>query len=223
MDIMGNAGFEFVDAAMTQELLRKEKRTMSKAISGTVSDDVQDLLLDDLGAEVIIVGTAKTSDQSGAMSAYSKNMKSKQAILSLKAIDVYTGRVLGSKVHNAPAVHIDADTASKNAIMNALASKKMLGRMNEETGKFESGDFMNQITRQFLKSATGRMIMVTVAGLNFADMTKFREQIQGRVRGVAKVYPRGQIGTASKIEVEFAGKTHDLAQELNAKGEHIRF
>ncbi len=222
MDIMGNAGFEFVDAAMTQQLLKKDRRTMTQAIDGKVNESVQELLLDDLGAEVIIVGTAKTTDQSAVMRGYSQNMKSKQANIVLKAIDVYTGRILASKVNNAPAVHIDADTASKNAIMNALASKNMLGRKDEDE-KFISGDFMNQITRQFLKSATGRMIMMTVAGLNFNDMTKFRDALQGRVRGVSKVYPRGQVGTAAKIEVEFAGKTHDLAQELVAKSEKFGF
>lgn len=222
MDIMGNAGFEFVDSAMTAELLRKERARMGKALDGKIGEDVQELLLDDLGAEVIIVGTARTTDQTGALAGYSKNMKSKQANIMLKAIDVYTGRVLASKVHNAPGVHIDADTASKNAIVNCLSSKNMLGK-NDDEGKFVSGDFMNQITRQFLKSATGRMIMMTVSGLNFNDMTKFRDAIQGRVRGVAKVYPRGQIGTAAKIEVEFAGKTHDLAQELMAKADKFGF
>jgi hypothetical protein len=98
----------------------------------------------------------------------------------------------------------------------------MLGKKDEDE-KFVSGDFMNQITRQFLKSATGRMIMMTISGLNFNDMTKFRDAIQGRVRGVSKVYPRGQIGTAAKIEVEFAGKTHDLAQELMAKADKFGF
>lgn len=222
MDIMGNSGFEFVDAAMTQQLIKKERRTMGQAINGTINEDVQELLLDDLGAEVIIIGTAKTTDQTAAISGYSRNMKSKQANIQLKAIDVYTGRILASKVHNAPAVHIDADTASKNAIMNCLGSKNMLGRKDEDD-KFVSGDFMNQITRQFLKSATGRMIMLTVSGLNYNDMTKFREAIQGRVRGVSKVYPRGQVGTAAKIEVEFAGKTHDLAQELSAKADKFGF
>ncbi len=222
MDIMGNAGFEFVDSAMTAELLRKERARMGKALDGKIGEDVQELLLDDLGAEVIIIGTARTTDQTGALAGYSKNMKSKQANIMLKAIDVYTGRVLASKVHNAPGVHIDADTASKNAIVNCLGSKNMLGK-NDEEGKFVSGDFMNQITRQFLKSATGRMIMMTVSGLNFNDMTKFRDAIQGRVRGVNKVYPRGQIGTAAKIEVEFAGKTHDLAQELMAKADKFGF
>ncbi|MCX7677626.1 MAG: flagellar assembly protein T N-terminal domain-containing protein [Spirochaetes bacterium] len=222
MDIMGNAGFEFVDSNMTAELIKKERARMGKAIEGKIGEDVQELLLDDLGAEVVIIGTAKTSDQTAVISGIAKNMKSKQANIMLKAIDVYTGRVLASKVHNAAGAHIDAETASKNAIVNCLSSRQMLGK-NDDEGKFVSGDFMNQITRQFLKSATNRLIMMTVSGLNFNDMTKFRDALQGRVRGVSKVYPRGQVGAAAKIEVEFAGKTHDLAQELVAKADKFGF
>lgn len=223
MNIMGNTGFEFVDAATTQMLLRKEKNKMQKAIAGRVSGNVQDLLLDDVGAEVIIVGTAKTSDQSKALAKYSKNMKSKAAIVNLKAIDVYTGRILATVSSNAPGAHIDNDTASKQAIQRCLARKEVLGKIDDMSGKFESGNFINQITRKFLKAATRRMIMMTISGLNYKDLTKFRNQIKNRVRGINKVYSRGSAGKAAKIEVEFAGKTTDLADELNAKAENLGF
>ncbi len=223
MEIMDKAGFEFVDAKMTLELLKREKRKMKKAIDGKVGDDVQQLLLDGAGAEVIIIGTAKTMDQSGVMRKFgSADMKSKQAILNLKAIDVYTGRVLASTSANAPGIHIEPETASKMAIQNCL--RKILGGPDDdEGGKFKSGPFMNQITKKFLQSATGRMIMMNIAGLNFTDLTKFRNEVQNRIRGVKKIYTRGQSGKYSKIEVEFAGKTQDLAQELNSKAEKLGF
>ncbi len=222
MEIMGNAGFEFVDAAMTQQLMRRERSKMQQAIAGRVSGNVQDLLLDDLGAEVIIIGTANTSDQSSTMRGYGiKNMKSKQAILNLKAVDVYTGRILASTSANSPGVHIDEATASKMAIQRCL--QRILGKDDEDTGKFKSGPFMNQITKKFLQAATQRMIMMTISGLDFDDLTKFRNQIQHRIRGVSKVYSRGQSGRAAKIEIEFAGKTNDLAEELNAKASNLGF
>lgn len=221
MDIMGNAGFEFVDPAVTQELMRKEKKKMSSALRGRVSGDVQEVLLDDIGAEVLITGTARTSDQSKALKKFSKTMKSKQAILNLKAVDVYTGRILASTSVNMPGVHIDDDTASKIAIQRAL--QKVLGKVDEEQGKFVSGRFMNQITKKFLLSATQRMIMITITGLNYKELTDFRNQLNHKVRGIKKVYSRGQAGKASKIEVEFAGKTTDLADELSAKSEKLGY
>jgi hypothetical protein len=220
MEIMGNAGFEFVDAAVTQELMRKEKAKMSQAMAGSVSGDVQDVLLDDIGAEVLITGTVRTSDQSKALKSYSENMKSKSAIVNLKAVDVYTGRILASTSANSPGIHIDDDTASKMAIQRCLQS--ILGK-NDESGNFVSGPFMNQITKKFLMSATQRMIMLNIAGLNYDELTKFRNQIEHRVRGIKKVYTRGQSGSYSKIEVEFAGKTTDLADELNAKANNLGF
>jgi hypothetical protein len=67
------------------------------------------------------------------------------------------------------------------------------------------------------------MIMLNIAGLNYAELTKFRDKIEHRVRGINKVYTRGQSGNYSKIEVEFAGKTTDLADELNAKANNLGY
>lgn len=221
MEIMGNAGFEFVDAAMTQQMIKKDRAKMMQAMAGQVKGPVGDLLMDDAGAEVLIIGETKTMDQTAALAGISSNMKSKSAIINVKAIDVYTGNILATTSANAPGIHIESETASKAAIQRCL--QKILGRTNEETGKFESGPFMNSITRKFLKSATERMIMMNITGLDFTDLTKFKNEVQNRVRGIKKVYPRGQAGRTAKIEVEFAGKTHDLAEELNAKSQALGF
>ena len=98
-------------------------------------------------------------------------MKSKQAIVNIKAIDVYTGNILASTSANAPGIHIDDATASKTAIQACL--RRIIGS-TDESGKFQSGPFMNQITKKFLEAATRRMIMITIAGLSYDDLTKFR-------------------------------------------------
>ncbi|HOR94921.1 MAG TPA: hypothetical protein PLZ38_13190, partial [Spirochaetota bacterium] len=109
----------------------------------------------------------------------------------------------------------------KKAIQSALV--KILGSINEETGKFKSGPFMNQITKKFLLAATHRMITLNIVGLDYNDLTKFRDILQNRIRGIQKVYVRGQAGKQSKIDVEFAGKTTDLADELVGKASSIGF
>ncbi|HOM88911.1 MAG TPA: DUF6175 family protein [Spirochaetota bacterium] len=221
MEIMQNAGFEFVDAATVQQLIKKDKAKMMQAMIGRVGGAVQELLLDDVGAECIIVGDVTTTDQSNVLQQYSANMKSKQAILNLKAIDVYTGSILASTSTNMPGAHINAEAASKKAIQSALV--KILGSTDEETGKFKSGPFMNQITKKFLLAATHRMITLNIVGLDYNDLTKFRDILQNRIRGIQKVYVRGQAGKQSKIDVEFAGKTTDLADELVGKASSIGF
>jgi len=217
MEIMGNSGFQFVDPSVTLSLIKKDKADMQKAMRGDVKNEVvQSLLLDDVGAEVIIFGEVKTADQSATIRKLSKDMKSKQAIVNLKAVDVYTGDVLAAVSHNAPAIHIDDATASKNAIQQCLGSNRVLGRMGDD-GVFEAGNFMNQITRKFLEAATRRPIQLRVGGLNNKEMIKFRDFLLQRVRGVKKVEVKGQQGKETKLEILFAGKTVDLTDELTNK------
>jgi len=216
MNIMGNSGFEFVDAATTQDLMKKERSKMQKAVKGTVSDDVQDLLLDDAGAEVIIYGTVVVTDQSKVMTQYSANMKSKQANINLKAVDVYTGSIIATAVGNAASVHIDDKTAGKDAIQKCLGQSKLLGK-NDENDKFQPGAFMNTIIKKFVKAANNREIKIIVAGLSSSELKDFRDQVSNRIRGVQKVVEKGRDGKAAKLEVYFAGKTNDFEEELTAK------
>lgn len=221
-EIMGNSGFQFVDAAMTQELMKKDKAKMQKAVSGSVSEDVQDLLLDDAGAEVIIVGTAETKEQGTQTlkNMGATEMKSRSAIIRIKAIDVYTGDILASTSKQAPGLHIEDETASKKAIEAAL--KQILGKTDEE-GKFVPGQFMDTIVKKFVKAANAREIKLLIAGLDANELRTFRDQVSNRVRGVSQVMEKGREGKAAKLEVLFAGKTPDFEQELTAKAPNMGF
>lgn len=221
-EIMGNTGFQFVDAAMTQELMKKEKSKMQKAVSGSVSEDVQDLLLSDAGAEVIIIGTAETKAQGSETlkNLGATEMKSRSAIIRIKAIDVYTGDILASTSKQAPGLHIEDETASKKAIEAAL--KQILGKQ-DENGKFQPGQFMDTIIKKFVKAANGREIKIIIAGLSAADLKNFKDQISNRVRGVKQVIEKGRDGKAARLEVIFAGKTNDFEDELSAKASNMGF
>ncbi|MCL1864234.1 MAG: DUF6175 family protein [Spirochaetes bacterium] len=220
-EIMGNSGFQFVDAAMTQQLMKSEKSKMQKAVSGSVSEDVQDLLLGDAGAEVIIIGTAETKAQDAALKNLgSAAMKSRSAIIRLKAIDVYSGNILASTSKNAPGLHIEDETASKKAIEAAL--KQILGK-TDENNKFQTAEFMNTIIKKFVQAANGREIKVLIAGLDGAELRTFKDQISNRVRGVKQVLEKGRDGKAARLEVIFAGKTHEFEEELSAKAKNMGF
>ena len=221
-EIMGNTGFQFVDAAMTQELMKSEKSKMQKAVSGTVSEDVQDLLLSDAGAEVIIVGTAETKAQGATAlkNLGSADMKSRSAIIRLKAIDVYSGSILASTSKDAAGLHIEDETASKRAIETAL--KQILGK-KDDNGKFQVAEFMDTIVKKFVKAANGREIKILVTGLDASELRTFKDQISNRVRGVKQIIERGRDGQAAKLEIIFAGKTHELEEELSAKAKNMGF
>jgi len=217
-EVMGNSGFQFVDAAMTQQLMRSERAKMQKAAAGAVSEDVQDLLLGDAGAEVIIIGTAETKAQTA--SALGPNMKSRSAIIRLKAVDVYSGNILASVSKDAPGLHIEENTASKRAIEAAL--KQILGKPDDD-GKFKPGVFMNTIISKFVKAANAREIKVLVAGLDAAELRTFKDQVSNRIRGVKQVIEKGRDGKAARLEVIFAGKTHEFEEELSAKSKNMGF
>jgi len=221
-EIMGNTGFQFVDAAMTQELMKKEKSKMQKAVSGSVSEDVQDLLLSDAGAEVIIVGTAETKAQGSQTlkNLGATEMKSRSAIIRIKAIDVYTGDILASTSKQAPGLHIEDETASKKAIEAAL--KQILGKQGDD-GKFQPAQFMDTIIKKFVKAANGREIKVFIAGLSASELKNFKDQVSNRVRGVKQVIEKGRDGKAAKLEVIFAGKTNDFEDELSAKAANMGY
>lgn len=218
---MGSAGFEFVDAQVVQDLMKRQYSQMSRAMTGQINQDVQDLLLNDNGAEVLIIGTAQTKDQSGVLEEYTKNMKSKSAIVRLKAIDLYTGRVLATTSKDAPGVHTQSDTASKRAIEAVL--KKILGGKDDRSGVSRPGPFMEEIIKQFVKSATHRPISVYITGLDYNGLKKFRDQISYRVRGVQQVNDKGRVGAAARLEVLFTGTTTEFTDELKAKSDKLGF
>ncbi|MBN1495813.1 MAG: hypothetical protein JXA07_03535 [Spirochaetes bacterium] len=218
---MGEAGFEFVDMQTVQDLMKRQYGRMSMALNGQVTEDVRELLLNDNGAEVLIIGTAQTKDQSEVLRAYTAQMKSKSAIVRLKAIDVYSGRILATTSKDAPGVHIQSDTASKRAIEAVL--KKILGGRDEATGKNIPGPFMEEIIRQFVKSATHRQISVYITGLDYNGLKKFRNEVEHRVRGVQQVLEKGRVGRAARIEVIFAGTTGEFIDELKAKADRLGF
>ena len=221
-EIMGNTGFQFVDAAMTQQLMKNEKTKMQKAVSGSVSEDVQDLLLGDAGAEVIIIGTAETKAQGSTtlQNLGSVELKSRSAIIRIKAIDVYSGNILASTSKQAPGAHIEDETASKKAIEATL--RQILGK-NDERGKFQPAEFMDTIIKKFVQAANAREIKVLIAGLDASELRTFRDQVSNRVRGVKQILEKGRDGQAAKLEVIFAGKTHEFEEELSAKASNMGF
>ncbi|MBP7734695.1 MAG: hypothetical protein KA369_01855 [Spirochaetes bacterium] len=218
---MGQAGFQFVDIQIVQDMMKRQYGRMAKAMNGQVTEDVQNMLLNDVGAEVIIIGTAQTKDQSQALREYSKNMKSKSAIVRLKAIDVYSGRILATTSKDAPGVHIQSDTASKKAIENVI--KRILGGKDEDTGKSKPGPFMDDIIKQFVKSATHRQINIYLSGLDYNGMRKFREEVSNRIRGVQQVLEKGRMGQVARIEIYFAGTTTEFVDELKSKASKLGF
>jgi len=102
-----------------------------------------------MGVGLVIVGMAKTVDQSKAMSQFKVAMRSKQAIIGLKAIDLATGAVMASVSVNAPGNGLDDTVASRNAVENCVA--RALGRFNLREERFQPGAFMRQLILSYAR------------------------------------------------------------------------
>jgi hypothetical protein len=211
---------DFVDIDMTRNLMKRERTKMNKALTGQVGQDVQDLLLAGPGAEVLIIGKVKTSHNPMLKGEGYENWKSRSATVKLKAIDVYTGRILYQMERDAPAAHINPVVAAQNAIKFAV--KKIIGKPLRD-GRFKTGKFLNTIIHEFTKAATRRPISALVTGLSMTDLNKFKNQLEHRIRGVAAIKQEGRVGKAAKLVIFFAGQTHEFTQELKAKSDKLGY
>lgn len=102
-----------------------------------------------LGAGLIIVGIARTADQSKVMSQLNRAMRSKRAIMGLKAIDLATGAIMASVSLNAPGVGRDDAAATRSAVEHCVA--RALGRFDLREERFRPGTFLQQIILNYAR------------------------------------------------------------------------
>jgi hypothetical protein len=153
-------------------------------------------------AEIVIVGKA-LARMSGNIAGTA--MKSIQANVSMRAIQIDNARVLSSGAENAAAVHIDEVTGGSEAIKKA--SVKMSDKM------------MDDILKNFQKRVgASTTVQLTVTGLAGADdVRKFKTSVLGQVRGVEGIHERSFAENVVKMDVEIKGSAQTLSQEISRK------
>jgi hypothetical protein len=132
-------------------------------------------------------------------------MKSLQANISMRAIQVDNARVLSSGTENAAAVHIDEVTGGSEAIKKA--SIKMSDKM------------MDDILKNFQKRVGATtLVQLMVFGLSGADdVRKFKTSVLGQVRGVEGIHERSFAENTLKVDVDIRGNAQSLSQEIGRK------
>jgi hypothetical protein len=153
-------------------------------------------------AEVVLVGKA-LAKSAGTIAGTS--MKSAQANISLRAIQIDDGRVLSAGSEHAAAVHIDQMTAGAEAIKKASAkiSDKMI----------------DDIIKNFQKRVGATtVVQLTIFGLSGAeDLRKFKTSVLGQVRGVEGIHERSFSEDAVKMDLDVRGGAQFLSQEISRK------
>ena len=153
-------------------------------------------------AEIVIVGMALART---AGSIAGTAMKSIQANVSMRAIQIDNARVLSSGTENSAAIHIDEVTAGSEAIKKA--SVKMSDKM------------MDDILKNFQKRVgASTTVQLTVTGLSGADdVRKFKTSVLGQVRGVEGIHERSFAENVAKMDVDVKGSAQSLSQEISRK------
>ena len=195
LSVFYDKGFDVVDRQLVQAL--KGKPDYEEALSGNVAAAAQ--VASQLGADIIVIGTAKISSGGKVYS-----MTSGQADINGKIVRVDTGEIL-AVVPNAHGKkpHISPSTAGVNA-------------MNDAAGKMG-----NEIIRQLIEkwsTAQSNFIKcyVILKNADFMSYTMFETFLKAQtVNGIRNAYSKSLNDGVAEYEIEFEGKAIDLAMGLS--------
>ncbi len=188
-------GFDVVDRQMVAAL--KGEPDYGQALEGNVTAAAK--IAGMLGAEVIVIGTAKISSGGKIY-----NMYSGQADLNAKIIRADTGEILAVVPQaRGKKPHISESTAGVNATNQA------------------AGDLGNQIISQLIlkwstQQANFIKVFMVVSNADFGSYMMFESFLKAQtVPGIRNAYAKSLNDGVAEYEVEFEGKAQDLAMGLS--------
>lgn len=196
------AGFPFVDRATVERIVSKNKKKIAAALGGN-NAAARELGVD-AGAEIILVGSSRVKD-AGKISG--SQLISVQADVSVRVIDINTGKILTADQKHGAYPHINAESGGVEAVRKAVTPL----REKLATDIVKLWDINRANT-----------IALLVTGLDYEKLMVLRGELTEKVRGVKAVNPKGSAGKAAKLEVEFEGSSFDLADRLLTSGLSIK-
>ncbi|MFC2092119.1 hypothetical protein ACFLTD_05040 [Elusimicrobiota bacterium] len=177
----------------------KESKFTVKELEGPGSDYI--VWAGNSNIELIIDGEVKASGGGQIMSGV--DLKSYQADVSLKAINVIDGEVLAlSTVHDAKP-HINEVTGKAIAIESA------------------SGRAADKLISSLLKAwenvlNNGNNIYLEVSGLDLKKETDFRKILERYIRGLNEIHSKGMKDDIFTYKLKYLGDAKQFAKELDA-------
>lgn len=154
-----------------------------------------------LDAEIVIKGKAIAKE--GARIPGSA-VGSYLADITATAIRVDNGAVLASSRGHGVARHISEVSGGTEAL--------------EKASKETAEKIIEQITQKWSsEGTTGGIIQITVKGATYSDLTKFKNLLQQRVRGIKSIYQRSFEGGVAVLDIEAKANAQSLADEISTK------
>lgn len=196
--------FEVVEPSET--LRAKRAKEIALASGGDLK--VAATLGAELGAEVVIVGTATATEADMTANPYFQNtgMKSASGAIALKAIDVNTHEILASRAGDAPMVHPNPTVAGTKALEKA--SQKVL-----EKGE---NSLIDQLVKAWQdKANNGTLLRVRISNIpNYAASQIVTEEIKAMA---TKVDSRKLAEKILFLDVGWRGTADDFCKEMDGK------
>jgi len=194
--------FEVVDAS---DALRAKRSRDIQLVEGG-DPKAAAALGAELGAEVVIVGTADATETDISQNPYFHNtaMKSASGVVTLKAIDVTNREILASASNNAPMVHVNPDVAGSEALEKA--TKKVL----------ENNGIIDQLLKVWQNKANnGQVLRVRIQSIpNFVASQVAVEEL--RTEAVS-VVTRKMADRTLFLDVTWKGTASDFCSAIDGR------
>ena len=195
LSVFYDKGFDVVDRQLVQAL--KGEPDYEEALSGNVA--AASKVASQLGADIIVIGTAKVSSGGKVYS-----MTSGQADINAKIVRGDTGEILAVVPNShGKKPHISPSTAGVNA-MNDAAGK--LGNL-----------IMRQLIEKWSTSQSNFIkCYLVLKNADFMSYTMFESFLKAQtVSGIKNAYSKSLDDGIAEYEIEFEGKAMDLAMGLS--------
>ena len=195
LSVFYEKGFDVVDRQLVQAL--KGEPDYEEALSGNVA--AASKVASQLGADIIVIGTAKVSSGGKVYS-----MTSGQADINAKIVRGDTGEILAVVPNShGKKPHISPSTAGVNA-MNDAAGK--LGNL-----------IMRQLIEKWSTSQSNFIkCYLVLKNADFMSYTMFESFLKAQtVSGIKNAYSKSLDDGIAEYEIEFEGKAMDLAMGLS--------
>lgn len=193
-----NKGFNVVDSSVATGKIEVSNayKIADLTDAGAISVGRQ------LGAEVIVKGKALAKE--GPRNTGSK-VGSFIADITASALRVDNGAVLGSARGHGVSRNISEVTGGTEAL--------------EKAAREASGKIIDQIIAKWSGEVSGGgLIQLTVRGIGeYSDFVKFKDIIQGQIRGVQAIYQRSLEGGTAVLDIEMKGNAQQLSDEISRK------
>ncbi len=220
MSLLKTSGVECIENSHLQKLSEKDKKDLTALVRGNLG--IPEAINSELKADVIIAGTVEISDQTEVLKDYKTNMKSKTAIINIRAIDTTTGRILSAASHSAAGVHINSNIAAKKAIETALAHHTLFGQ-KDHSSNMMTGQFTKNIISSYITTTVNRKIRISALGLDKKEAELFYNNITQNIYGTILVSEVETVNDYFTITLQYAGESKKLAQEIFDKSDSMGY